>query len=94
MFFLEYLLDANTDWMGTGCGGDGRVTGPVMWYLEAASVPHKAHGLQTSLGIDSEWHLESCHISIFRYLITWAAKKEANSEKYVGETENCSLYKP
>lgn len=62
--------------------------------LEADSVLHKAHELQTSLCIDSEWHLvraevESCHISIFRYLITWAAKKEAYSAKYTG-----SLYKP
>lgn len=30
MVFLEYLLDANIDCMGTGCGGDGRVTSPVM----------------------------------------------------------------
>lgn len=30
MLFLEYQSDVNIDCVGTECGGDGQITGPVM----------------------------------------------------------------
>lgn len=54
MLFLEYQSDVNIDCVGTECGGDGQITGPVMLYLEAACVLHRAHEWQSALCFDSD----------------------------------------